>query len=154
MCDFCVKPTQILNGAFADYQNFVAKCNKEDNNTEETDKTILYNGINSTNIMDLAKEDYMKQEQKQRMATDILEQELKKAEQSQNVSSNTNPKETFVVTSDGDHNYKISIDMKMVVIIILVIGIIYIYSLYLTTRSKMKYYKKIIKFKEKMNYDN
>ena len=154
MCDFCVKPTQILNSAFADYQNFVAKCNKEDNNTEETDKTILYNGINSTNIIDLAKQDYVKQEQKQRMAADILDQELKKAEQPQNDSPNANPKETFVVTSGGDNGYKISIDMKMIIIIILVIGIIYIYSLYLTTRSKMKYYKKIIKYKEKMNCDN
>lgn len=154
MCDFCVKPTQILNRAFTDYQNFIANCNKEDNNTEETDKTILYNGINSTNIIDLAKQDYMKQEQKQKMATDILEQELKKAEQSQNDLQNSNQKETFEITSGGDHGYKINIDIKMILIIILVIGIIYIYSLYLTTKSKMKYYKKIIKFKEKMNYDN
>lgn len=154
MCDFCVKPTQILNNAFYDYQKFIDKCNNQNNNIEENDKTILFNGINSNNNIDLAKQDYIRQEHQQKMATDVLEQELKKAEQSQNDLQNSNSNETFLVTSGGDHGYKISIDIKMIIIIILIIGIIYIYSLYLTTRSKMKYYKKIIKFKEKMNYDN
>lgn len=154
MCEFCSKPTKILSNAFEEYQRFISNCDKEDNNTDETDKITLYNSINSTNNIDSAKEDYMKQEQMQKAATDILEQELKKAEQSQNDPQNSNPKETFETTFGGDQGYKINIDIKMVVIIILVIGIIYIYSLYLTTRSKMKYYKKIIKFKEKINCDN
>lgn len=147
MCDFCVKPTQILNSAFYDYQKFIDKCNNQNNNIEETDKTILFNGINSNNNIDLAKQDYVKQERQQKMATDILERDLKKNEESQ--STEVKSKEGFEIDQNGIHNFKINIDIKMIVIIILIIGIIYVYSLYLTTRSKMKYYKKILKFKEK-----
>lgn len=147
MCDFCVKPTQILNSAFYDYQKFIDKCNNQNNNIEETDKTILFNGINSNNNIDLAKQDYVKQERQQKMATDILERDLKKNEESQ--STEVKSKEGFEIDQNGIHNFKINIDIKMIVVIILIIGIIYVYSLYLTTRSKMKYYKKILKFKEK-----
>ena len=143
MSDFCIKPTQLLNNAFYDYQRFIEKCNNQDNNNERTDsqfnnssggdsteaqdKTVLFNGINSNNDINLAKYDYMKREQQQKMATDILEQEMKKNDQPQSngarsatssfaVENKSNEtKETFESDVNG---VRINIDIKMLIIIV------------------------------------
>ena len=153
MSDFCVRPTQILNNAFRDYEAFIKKCNGNSENPSNyfddqrsmNDKTTLFNGINSESNIDMSKNEYIKQEQKQKMETDVLKDELEIAENDKidDEKNKENIKEGFI----GNEGFKITIDLKTILIIILIIVVIYIYSLYITTRSKMKYMKKILKFK-------
>ena len=160
MSDFCVRPTQILNNAFRDYEAFIKKCNGNSENPSNyfddqrsmnedqrsmNDKTTLFNGINSESNIDMSKNEYIKQEQKQKMETDVLKDELEIAENDKidDEKNKENIKEGFI----GNECFKITIDLKTILIIILIIVVIYIYSLYITTRSKMKYMKKILKFK-------
>lgn len=160
MSDFCVRPTQILNNAFRDYEAFIKKCNGNNENSTNyydeqrftndeqrsmNDKTTLFNGINSESNIDISKNEYIKQEQKQKMETDVLKDELEIAENNKtdNEKNKENIKEGFV----GNDGFKITLDLKTILIIILIIVVIYVYSLYLTTKSKMKYMKKILKFK-------
>lgn len=160
MSDFCVRPTQILNNAFRDYEAFIKKCNGNSENSSNyfedqrftndeqrsiNDKTTLFNGINSESNIDISKNEYIKQEQQQKMETDVLKDELEIAENDKmdDEKNKENIKERFI----GNEGFKITLDLKTILIIILIIVVIYIYSLYITTRSKMKYMKKILKFK-------
>lgn len=140
MCDFYLKPTQILSNAYKDYEffnndNYNQKKQQSDN-YEINDKTILYNGINSNNDLNESKQSYLIQESKQQTETDVLKQELDESENKKTV------KEGFKSKSN---NIKIEIDLKTVIIVVLFIVIIYIYSMYLNTKSKLKYLKKIMK---------
>lgn len=160
MSDFCVRPTQILNNAFRDYEAFIKKCNGNSENSSNyfdeqrsmnedqrsmNDKTTLFNGINSESNIDISKNEYIKQEQRQKMETDVLKDELEIAEndKTDDEKNKENIKEGF----NSNEGFKITLDLKTILIIILIIVVIYIYSLYITTRSKMKYVKKILKFK-------
>ena len=55
MCDFYLKPTQILSNAYKDYERFnkdsYDQKNQNYDNYEINDKTSLYNGINSNNSL-------------------------------------------------------------------------------------------------------
>lgn len=167
MSDFCVRPTQILNNAFRDYEAFIKKCNGNSENSSNyfddqrstnenqrfanddqrsmNDKTTLFNGINSESNIDISKNEYIKQERQQKMETDVLKDELEIAEndKTDDEKNKENVKEGF----NSNDGFKITLDLKTILIIILIIVVIYIYSLYITTRSKMKYMKKILKFK-------
>lgn len=161
MSDFCVRPTQILNNAFRDYEAFIKKCNGNSENSSNyyeeqrsmnedqrsiNDKTTLFNGINSESNIDISKNEYIKQEQQQKMETDVLKDELEIAEndKTDDEKNKENIKEGF----NSNEGFKITLDLKTILIIILIIVVIYIYSLYITTKSKMKYVKKILKFKK------
>lgn len=147
MCDFYLKPTQILSKAYNDYEFFNNDSYNQkkqlDNDYEINDKTtsnktMLYNGINSNNNLNESKQLYLNQESKQQIATDILKQELDEAE---NIQNDEPIKEGF----KSKNNIKIEIDLKTIIIVILFIVIVYIYGLYVNTKSKLKYFKKIFK---------
>jgi hypothetical protein len=127
-----MNPAQILSRAYQNYERF----NSEDNKSA-FDNIIDFNSTN----MDLneSKQKYINQENNQQQAVDILKKSTEIT--TDDDKKNTTNKESF----EPNLNYKIEIDIKTIIIIVLIIVAIYLYTLYLNTKSKLKYIKKILK---------